>query len=87
MIDLIHQQGFCTRNNRWNFQRNHSKLYQEVEDHIKEKRTTAVNQLYDAFASSQKNTLDKYGDLVIVNIPFIEKVGGGSARCMIAEIF
>jgi hypothetical protein len=42
---------------------------------------------YDAFTPSQKNTLGKYGDLVIVNIPFIEKVGGGSARCMIAEIF
>ena len=29
--------------------RNHPKLYQEVEDHIKEKGATAANRLYDAF--------------------------------------
>jgi hypothetical protein len=31
--------------------------------------------------------LNKYGKLLPVAIPTIEKVGGGSARCMIAEVF
>lgn len=42
---------------------------------------------YGAFTPSQKATLKKYGKLVTVPIPTIETVGGGSARCMIAEIF
>lgn len=42
---------------------------------------------YDGFTPSQKTTLKKYGKLVVVNIPTIETVGGGSARCMMAEIF
>ena len=31
--------------------------------------------------------LNNYGKLLPVSIPTIEKVGGGSARCMVAEIF
>jgi hypothetical protein len=42
---------------------------------------------YDGFESEQRNKLEKYGKLVPVHIPTIEQVGGGSARCMIAEIF
>lgn len=40
-----------------------------------------------AFTQEQLDTLSKYGDIVAVNIPTIETVGGGSARCMLAEIF
>lgn len=43
-----------------------------------------------AFASltgKQKLTLEKYCELLPLAIPTIETVGGGSARCMIAEIF
>jgi len=42
---------------------------------------------YDAFSEAQRNTLAKSGTLLPVNIPTIETVGGGSARCMLAEIF
>lgn len=42
---------------------------------------------YKGFTSSQRITLGKYGSLIKVAIPTIETVGGGSARCMIAEIF
>lgn len=42
---------------------------------------------YKGFEPGQRKTLEKYGNLVPVKIPTIEKVGGGSARCMIAEIF
>lgn len=42
---------------------------------------------FDAFDAKQKKTLQKYGELITVNIPTIEKVGGGSARCMMAEVF
>lgn len=42
---------------------------------------------YNSFTNEQKAKLKKYGDLVCVNIPTIEYIGGGSARCMLAEIF
>ncbi|MDO8503473.1 MAG: arginine deiminase-related protein [bacterium] len=37
--------------------------------------------------SDQIARLEQHGELVPVNIPTIEKIGGGSARCMLAEIF
>lgn len=42
---------------------------------------------YNSFTTQQRNILSKYGDLIPVNIKNIETVGGGSARCMLAEIF
>lgn len=42
---------------------------------------------YDGFEPDQRKSLKKYGQLVPIYIPTIERVGGGSARCMIAEIF
>ena len=42
---------------------------------------------YNSFTSAQKRKLEKYGTLIHSEINCIENVGGGSARCMIAEIF
>jgi hypothetical protein len=36
---------------------------------------------------SQKKSLEKYNKLLYSNIKLIEKIGGGGARCMIAENF
>lgn len=35
----------------------------------------------------QIKILERYADLCVVNIPLIEKAGGGSIRCMMAEVF
>ncbi|MCL4363728.1 arginine deiminase-related protein [Patescibacteria group bacterium] len=42
---------------------------------------------FTSFTSEQKRLLEKSGEIIAVEIPTIEKVGGGSARCMMAEIF
>lgn len=39
-----------------------------------------------SFRPEQVRALEGFGDLVAVDIPTIEAVGGGSVRCMIAEI-
>ena len=39
-----------------------------------------------AFTSDQRRTLESFGELVAVDIPTIEAVGGGSVRCMIADV-
>lgn len=40
-----------------------------------------------ALATDQVLRLQSCADLVVVPIPIIERVGGGSVRCMIAEVF
>lgn len=42
---------------------------------------------YNAFSKEQKQKLEAHGKLVPCDIHTIESVGGGSARCMIAENF
>jgi hypothetical protein len=42
---------------------------------------------YDSLTELQKSKLAKRTNLLPVSIPNIEKFGGGSVRCMMAEIF
>lgn len=42
---------------------------------------------YDAFSDEQRKTLSRHGTLIVVPIPTIESIGGGSTRCMLAEVF
>ncbi len=42
---------------------------------------------YDAFTAEQHQQLAAYGELLPVKIDLIEQTGGGSARCMLAEVF
>ena len=42
---------------------------------------------YDSLTQKQKDQLSSYNELIVVSIPTIERVGGGSVRCMMAEVF
>jgi hypothetical protein len=42
---------------------------------------------YDSLTDDQHRTLSGYCELVPLAIPTIETIGGGSARCMLAEVF
>ena len=42
---------------------------------------------YSALTEEQKNIIEKYDVILPVDVHTIEKYGGGSARCMIAELF
>ncbi len=48
---------------------------------------TMSQSAYNNFTISQKALLESCADLLSVNITTIEKIGGGSMRCMLAEIF
>lgn len=41
----------------------------------------------NSFTQTQISQLEKFGKIISVDIDTIERIGGGSARCMIAEIF
>ena len=40
-----------------------------------------------ALKSSQESQLRRHAEILAVPVPTIERVGGGSVRCMIAEVF
>ena len=42
---------------------------------------------YNGFTNDEIAILERHGSLVCCPIPTIEYIGGGSARCMIAENF
>ena len=42
---------------------------------------------YNSLTKKQIEQIEKHNPIISVNIPTIEKLGGGSARCMMAEIF
>lgn len=42
---------------------------------------------YNSLLEDQKNKIEKYNPILPVKIDLIEKLGGGSARCMMAEVF
>ncbi|WP_168204012.1 arginine deiminase-related protein [Aliikangiella coralliicola] len=42
---------------------------------------------HSGFSNSQRKQLEKHGELIVCDIPTIEHIGGGSARCMVAENF
>jgi hypothetical protein len=52
------------------------------------KAITVLSQTaFDALTQDQKNRMSAFGELVPIAIPTIEYVGGGSIRCMMAEVF
>lgn len=45
------------------------------------------NSAFNAFTSAQKEQIEKHCSIISVDIGTIEKYGGGSARCMMCEVF
>jgi hypothetical protein len=42
---------------------------------------------YDGFSLEQREQIARHAELLPIKIPTIEYIGGGSARCMMAEVF
>ncbi len=42
---------------------------------------------FESLSPEQRTTIEKHAKLIPLKIPTIETIGGGSARCMIAEMF
>lgn len=59
----------------------------EVQSTTGDKKIVTSATAKEAFTTKQLEQLSKHGEIVAVSIPTIEKVGGGGARCMMAEVF
>ena len=59
----------------------------ELENKEGEKFTVMSDAAFHALTTAQKKTIEKYTHILAPKISTIEKIGGGSVRCMMAEIF
>lgn len=59
----------------------------EVSNDGGERFTVMSQAAYDALNVGQIQQIEKHSTIISPSLPTIEKVGGGSARCMMAEIF
>ncbi|MCH6200844.1 arginine deiminase-related protein [Aquiflexum sp. LQ15W] len=59
----------------------------EIQNKKGEKFTVMSDSAFQSLGEVQINTIKRYTEIVVPKIPTIEKIGGGSVRCMIAEIF
>ncbi len=76
IIDITMQQVHHYAGNMLQVESEQGKLY-----------TILSQQAFDALNYNQKQKLSKRTELLPINISTIETVGGGSVRCMMAEIF
>jgi len=58
----------------------------EVKNNLGETLVVMSQSAFTSLTEEQKTTLEKYGKLVYADINTIETNGGGSARCMMAEV-
>ncbi|MGN6616423.1 MAG: citrulline utilization hydrolase CtlX [Ilyomonas sp.] len=59
----------------------------QVKNNQGQKYTIISNQAFNSLTAEQKFLLEKHTTLLPIDITMIETVGGGSVRCMLAEIF
>ena len=60
----------------------------QLSNHLGESVLAISKIAYESLDSEQVNQLSQFNQHIVqANIPTIELVGGGSARCMIAELF
>lgn len=59
----------------------------QVQNRNHEKFVVMSEAAFQCLSEDQKNRLSAHGQLIHSPIPTIEKLGGGSVRCMMAEVF
>ena len=59
----------------------------EIENDKNEKLLVLSNKAFLSLNKSQLHSLNRFSELIPLDIPTIESIGGGSVRCMMAEIF
>ena len=42
---------------------------------------------WSALDAAQRRVLERHGEIVAAAVPTVERYGGGSVRCMLAEVF
>lgn len=59
----------------------------QVKNKNGEKRIILSQNAYDSLYKIQVKKMQKYGKMIVPELDTIERLGGGSARCMVTEVF
>ena len=59
----------------------------QLKNENEEKFLIMSQSAYDSLEKNQIEKLESFNKLLVIPVPTIEKNGGGSVRCMIAEVF
>ena len=61
----------------------------EVRSHSEDSKPMVVmsSRALNAFRAEQLDVIRNLSSVLVVDIPTIEEIGGGGARCMLAEVF
>ena len=59
----------------------------QIENNEGKKLLVLSQSAFNSLNNNQIERLSVYNELIVIPIPTIEKVGGGSVRCMMAEVF
>ncbi len=59
----------------------------QLKTHANELKIILSSTAHNAFLPDQRMSLEKHGKLIPIDISTIETIGGGSSRCMLAEVF
>ena len=59
----------------------------EMQSEMGKVYTVMSDSAYNVFSATQRKEIEQFGQIIHSPIPVIEQLGGGSVRCMIAEIF
>ncbi|MBK8847707.1 MAG: amidinotransferase [Bacteroidetes bacterium] len=59
----------------------------QLQDKYGDKKILLSAKAKNAFTPEQLEILEKHGELLVCNVDTIETIGGGSVRCMVAEVF
>lgn len=59
----------------------------QVENKKGDKKLVMSQAAYNSLTTEQIKSIEKYNEIISPAIPTIERLGGGSTRCMMAEIF
>ena len=85
----VKEYGYVAEENKTYFYLKH--CYQDLNDEVEiiEEEKKIPEKIKDKYNSqiSKVELAQKYNEIIAVDIDTIERNGGGSARCMLAEIF
>lgn len=59
----------------------------QLQNSMNQKFMVMSQTAYDSLTSEQRQKIAHYNELIVCAVPTIEQYGGGSVRCMMAEIF
>jgi hypothetical protein len=59
----------------------------QIRNDLNEKFLVMSQTAFNSLVDDQIQKINKHTQILVANIPTIEKYGGGSVRCMLAEVF